>query len=43
MWNGLLWLAAMLFAIWAVFHYVPEVRDFMRTFQTSWSDGGVHV
>ena len=43
MWNGLAWFAVMIFGIWAVFHYVPEFRDFIRTFQTSWTDSGFHV
>ena len=43
MWNGLAWFAVMIFGIWAAYHYVPEVRDFIRTFQTSWSDSGFHV
>jgi len=39
MWNGLAWFAAMIFGIWAAYHFIPEFRDFIRTFQTSWHDG----
>jgi phage shock protein PspC (stress-responsive transcriptional regulator) len=43
MWNGLAWFAFMIFGIWAAYHYVPEFRDFIRSFQTSWQDGAFHV
>jgi len=39
MWNGLAWFAVMIFGIWAVYHYVPEFRDFIRNIQASWHDG----
>ena len=43
MWNGLMWFAFMIFAVWAAYHYIPEVHDFLRDFQTSWHDGTFHV
>jgi phage shock protein PspC (stress-responsive transcriptional regulator) len=43
MWNGLMWFAMMIFIVWAAYHYIPEVHDFIRTFQTSWSDGTFHA
>jgi phage shock protein PspC (stress-responsive transcriptional regulator) len=38
MWNGLAWFAVMIFGIWAAYHYIPEFRDFIRSFQASWQD-----
>ena len=43
MWNGLAWFMAMIFFVWIAYHYIPEVHEFIRSFQTSWSDGGFHV
>jgi phage shock protein PspC (stress-responsive transcriptional regulator) len=43
MWNGLAWFAFMIFGIWAAYHYIPEFRDFIREFQTSWQDSGFRV
>ena len=43
MWNGLMWFAVMIFAVWAAYHYIPDVHDFFREFQTSWHDNGFHV
>jgi phage shock protein PspC (stress-responsive transcriptional regulator) len=43
MWNGLMWFGVMIFLVWAAYHYVPEVHDFIRSFQTSWSDRTFHV
>ena len=34
MWNGLMWFGGMIFLVWAVYHYVPEVHDFFREIQT---------
>jgi phage shock protein PspC (stress-responsive transcriptional regulator) len=38
MWNGVAWFMIMIFAVWAAYHYVPEVHDFLREFQTSFHD-----
>jgi phage shock protein PspC (stress-responsive transcriptional regulator) len=38
MWNGLAWFMIMIFAVWAAYHYVPEVHDFLHEFQTSFHD-----
>ncbi len=38
MWNGLTWFLVMIFAVWLAFHYIPEVHDLIRDFQTSWRD-----
>ena len=43
MWNGLAWLVVMMFAVWAAYHFIPEVHDFIHTFQTSWNDGDLHI
>ena len=43
MWNGLAWFAVMIFAVWAAYHYIPEVGDFMRNMHASWTDNGFHV
>ena len=43
MWNGMMWFAMMIFAVWIAYHYIPEVHDFLREFQTSWHDGSLHV
>src|SRR5262252_2470340 len=43
MWNGLAWFVLMIFGIWAAYHYIPEFRDFIHSFQTSWPGGGLHV
>ena len=38
MWNGLAWFMVMIFAIWLAYHYIPEVHDMIRDFQTTWHD-----
>jgi hypothetical protein len=38
MWNGLAWFMIMIFGVWALYHYVPEVHDFFHEFQTSFRD-----
>ena len=43
MWNGLAWFVLMIFGLWAAYRYVPEFRDFIHSFQTSWPAGGLHV
>lgn len=43
MWNGLAWFFVIIFSVWAAYHYVPEFRDFIRSFQTSWNDSSFHV
>jgi len=43
MWNGLAWFAFMIFGIWAAYHYIPEFRDFIRSFQATWQSGGFNV
>jgi phage shock protein PspC (stress-responsive transcriptional regulator) len=36
MWNGLAWFAVMIFGIWAAYHFLPEFRDFIRSFQAGY-------
>ena len=43
MWNGFAWFAVMIFAVWAAYHYIPEVGDFMRNMHASFHEGGFHV
>ena len=43
MWNGMMWFGAMIFFVWIAYHYIPEVHDFIHSFQASWSDGSFHV
>ncbi len=43
MWNGLAWFLVIIFIVWFAYHYVPEVHDMIREFQTSWGDGSFHV
>jgi phage shock protein PspC (stress-responsive transcriptional regulator) len=43
MWNGLAWFGFMIFGIWVAYHYIPEFRDFIREFQTSWQGSGFRV
>ncbi len=43
MWNGLLWFAAIIFAVWVAFHYIPEVHDFIRGFDSTLSVSSFHV
>ena len=43
MWNGLAWFVLMIFGLWAAYHYIPEFRDFIHSFETSWPGGGLHV
>ena len=39
MWNGLAWFLVIIFGVWLAYHYIPEVHDMIREFQTSWNDG----
>jgi hypothetical protein len=39
MWNGLAWFLVIIFGVWLAYHYIPEVHDIIREFQTSWNDG----
>ena len=39
MWNGLAWFFVIIFGVWLAYHYIPEVHDMIREFQTSWNDG----
>ena len=39
MWNGLAWFLVIIFAVWFAYHYIPEVHDMIREFQTSFNDG----
>jgi phage shock protein PspC (stress-responsive transcriptional regulator) len=43
MWQGMMWFAFMIFAVWAAYHYIPEVHEFIRSIQTSWNDSGLHA
>ena len=43
MWNGMMWFALMIFAIWAAFHYIPEFHTYIHDFQSSWRSDGFHV
>ncbi|HVZ19598.1 MAG TPA: PspC domain-containing protein [Vicinamibacterales bacterium] len=43
MWNTLAWLVLLAFGIWFAYQYIPDVHDFIRSFQTSWTPGGLHV
>jgi len=43
MWNGFAWFLFMIFGIWVAYHYIPEFRDFIRSFQASWQGGSLHV
>ena len=43
MWNGLAWFLVIMFAVWFAYHYIPEVHDMIREFQTSWTGGSFHV
>ena len=47
MWNGVAWFMVMIFAVWFAYHYIPEVHDFLRDFQsdfrTSWRASGFNV
>ncbi len=43
MWNGLAWFLVVMFIVWFAYHYIPEVHDMIRDFQTSWTDGTFHV
>jgi phage shock protein PspC (stress-responsive transcriptional regulator) len=38
MWNGLAWFAMMIFGIWVAYHFVPEFRDFIQSFQAGYND-----
>ena len=42
MWNGFAWFLMIIFAFWLAYHYIPEVHDMIREFQTSWNDS-LHV
>jgi hypothetical protein len=39
----MMWFGAMIFFVWIAYHYIPEVHDFIHSFQASWSDGSFHV
>jgi len=39
MWNGLMWFAVMIFLIWAAYSYIPDVHDFIRSFQAGYTGG----
>jgi phage shock protein PspC (stress-responsive transcriptional regulator) len=39
MWNGLAWFLVIIFGFWLAYHYIPEVHDMIREFQTSFNDG----
>jgi phage shock protein PspC (stress-responsive transcriptional regulator) len=39
MWNGLAWFLIVIFGFWLAYHYIPEVHDMIREFQTSMNDG----
>jgi phage shock protein PspC (stress-responsive transcriptional regulator) len=43
MWNGLAWFLVLIFGVWLAYHYIPEVHDFIRSFEASWNDGAFHV
>ncbi len=43
MWNGLAFFLAIIFCVWFAYHYIPEVHDMIRGFQSSWTDGSFHV
>ena len=43
MWNGLAWFLMLIFGVWLAYHYIPEVHDFIRSFDTSWTGGSFHV
>ena len=43
MWNGMMWFGGLIFIAWIAYHYIPEVHDFIRSFETSWYDGSFHV
>ena len=43
MWNGLAWFVFMIFAVWAAYHFIPEVHEFIRNIQTSGYESGFHV
>ena len=43
MWNGLAWFLVLIFGVWLAYHYIPEVHDFIRSFDVSWDGGSFHV
>jgi phage shock protein PspC (stress-responsive transcriptional regulator) len=43
MWNGLAWFLMLIFGVWLAYHYIPEVHDFIRSFDVSWNGGNFHV